>query len=122
MNMHTLEVNLMIDVESLIWKIDTFAIEKLVSAHEAAPTLLDRDTGVMLVCRKDWQKFKQFDHWTRKGMACYSVILPYETSLSEQTSKEALTAICTELVLECLQHWAEKRRKKAMRSRTKKAA
>lgn len=120
--MHTFQINSMVESMDLFWKIDTPNIEKLVLANETGPRLLDRDTGVILVCRKDWQKFKQFDHWTGKGMACYSVLLPYETCLSDQTSKEDLIVLGANLVLECLQHWAEKKRQKAVKARPKKAA
>ncbi len=115
--MHTFQINSMVESMDLFWKIDIPNIEKLVLVNETVPLLLDRDTSVILVCRQDWQKFKQFDHWTRKGMACYSVILPYETCLSDQTSKEDLTVLGANLVLECLQHWAEKKRQKAKEKR-----
>ncbi len=122
-NMTLFRISMMIDVKDLIEKIDVLAIEKMVLANEAVPLFLDRDNiGVMLVCRKDWQKFKQFDHWTRKGMACYSVILPYETCLADQTNKDDLTVLGADLVVECLRQWAEKRRQKALKARPKKAA
>jgi hypothetical protein len=114
-------INMMIDAERMMWKIDTDGVKNLVLKNEAIATNLDRDTGVLLVCREDWQKFKQFDHWNRKGLACYSVIVPYEKAVSDETSKEELTKICADLVVECLLFWAEKKQKRAAKTRTKAA-
>jgi hypothetical protein len=119
--MHIFRINMMIDVEKMMWKIDTNGVKDLVLKSDAITTYLDRDIGVLLVCREDWHKFKQFDHWTRKGLACYSVIIPYEKALSDETSKEALTKICADLVVECLLLWAEKKRKKAAKAQAKAA-
>jgi hypothetical protein len=111
---------MMIDVEDLQWKIDTESVKNIVLAHGAASNALYCDTGVMLVCRKDWE-FKQFDHWVQKGIAYYNVIVPYEKALSDETSKEELTQICADLVVECLLFWAEKKQKRAAKTRTKAA-
>jgi hypothetical protein len=119
--MDNLEVDLMIDVENLIPKFDTNGIENLVRANFGRVNAFHEQTGVLLVCRNDAHKFKQFDHWNRKGLACYSVIIPYEKALSDETSKEELTKICADLVVECLLFWAEKKQKRAAKTRAKAA-
>jgi hypothetical protein len=118
--MHHFEINLMIDKEALMWKIDTFAVQDLVLSNAAAAAAVTQNTGVMLICRKHWES-KQFDHWTKKGTARYNVIVPYEKALSNETSKEELTQICADLVVECLLFWAEKKQKRAAKTRTKAA-
>jgi hypothetical protein len=119
--MKDLKISSMVENKALFWKIDTEGVKDRILNCNTVATILGENTGVLLVCREDQQKFKQFDHWNRKGLACYSVIVPYEKAVSDETSKEELTKICADLVVECLLFWAEKKQKRAAKTRAKAA-
>jgi hypothetical protein len=110
------EINLMTDNENLLSKIDTSMIKHAVLADDGVKNSLSQKTEVMLICRKVWE-FDQYDHWTKKGIACYNVIVPYDTVIDNNISKEQITIVCSNLVKDCLLQWAEKKRKKPARAR-----